>query len=78
MVPQTIAANTLTFTINYKIENEVFTGHVGKLAEAQTWGTDTHTIYTISVGPETIDFDVNSVAGWITSPDSQQPSVSID
>ena len=77
MVPQTIDANILTFTINYKIGDEVFTGHVGKLAEAQTWGTDTHTIYTISVGPETIDFAVNSVNDWTNSP-TTQPSVSID
>lgn len=77
MVPQTIAANTLTFTINYKIGNELFTGHVGKLAAEQTWGTDTHTTYTISVGPDVIDFTVSTVNGWENIP-TTQPSVSIN
>lgn len=64
MVPQTIAANTLTFTIDFKIGTEVFTAQVGKLTLAQTWGTDTHTTYTISVGPDVIDFTVSNVCGW--------------
>lgn len=77
MVPQIIAADALTFTINYKIGEEEFIGHVGKLDEAQTWGTDTHTIYTISVGPEAIEFTVSSVNDWTNSP-TEQPGVSID
>ena len=69
MVPQTIAANTLTFTIDFQIKHsdtdiETFTAQVGKLAVAQIWGTDTHTTYTISVGPDVIDFTVSNVCGW--------------
>lgn len=67
MVPQTIAANTLTFTIDFKIGDEVFTGQTGIVAAAQTWGTDTHTTYTINVAPNLINFDVNSVADWTNS-----------
>lgn len=69
MVPQTIAANDLTFTINYTINGEDFTAQVGQVATAQTWGTDTHTTYTIIVAPNVINFDVNSVAGWTTKPE---------
>lgn len=63
MVPQTIAAETLTFTIDYVIDGETYTAHTGKLAAEQIWGTDSHTIYTISVGPDVINFDV-SVCDW--------------
>ena len=63
MVPQTIAANTLTFTINYEIDGETYTAHVGKIANAQVWGTDSHTTYTITVGPDQIDFSV-TVCDW--------------
>ena len=69
MVPQTIAANDLTFTINYTINGEAFTAQAGSVTTAQTWGTDTHTTYTIIVAPNVINFDVNSVAGWTTKPE---------
>lgn len=66
MVPQTVAE--LTFTLNYTITyadatTENFLAHTGKLT-AQTWGTDTHTTYTIIVGPAPIEFEVNTVAGF--------------
>ena len=76
MVPQTIAASTLKFTVDFTItykdddddpENNVteeFIGHEGTLATAQIWGTDTHTTYTIKVGPQPIEFDVTSVKGF--------------
>lgn len=64
MVPQTIAASTLTFTIDFTIGTEVFTAQVGKLTAEQIWGTDAHTTYTITVGPDKIDFAVNSVCDW--------------
>lgn len=66
MVPQEIAASTLTFTIDYKINEtgEVFTAQVGKLSAEQIWGTDAHTTYTITVGPDEIKFNVSSVCGW--------------
>ena len=66
MVPQAIAASTLKFTVDFTITykaggSENFVGHEGTLATAQTWGTDTHTAYTIKVGPQPIEFDVTSV-----------------
>ncbi|MBR3937826.1 MAG: fimbrillin family protein [Bacteroidaceae bacterium] len=64
MVPQAIAANTLTFTINFTVDGEPFNGHVGKIAAAQTWGTDSHFTYTLTIAPETIEFDVKSIAGF--------------
>lgn len=64
MVPQAIAANTLTFTINFKVDGEPFIGHVGKIAAAQTWGTDSHFTYTITIDPATIEFDVASITGF--------------
>ena len=69
MVPQTIAANGLKFTITYEINGETFTNQTGEVTTEQIWGTDTHTTYTISVAPNVIDFTVNSVAGWKTTPD---------
>lgn len=72
MVPQTIAASTLKFTVDFTITykaggSENFVGHEGTLAEAQTWGTDTHTTYTIKVGPQPIEFDVKTVKGFTNS-----------
>ncbi len=64
IVPQLIAPNTLTFTIDFKIGDEVFSAQVGKLTSQQVWGTDAHTTYTISVGPDVIDFNVTNVYGW--------------
>ena len=69
MVPQTIAANTLAFTINYEIDGETYTAHVGTLAKAQIWGTDSHTTYTITVGPDVINFSA-TVCPWDNSPAS--------
>ena len=68
MVPQTIAANDLKFTIDFKIGDEVFTAQTGEVTTAQTWGTDTHTTYTITVAPNVINFKVDSVAGWTPTP----------
>ena len=81
MVPQIIAANALTFTIDFKIKHsetdvETFTAQVGKLASKQVWGTDTHTTYTISVGPDVIDFSVSSVCGWDAG--KPEPDVEIE
>ena len=81
MVPQTIAASTLKFTVDFTITykaggSEKFVGHEGTLATAQTWGTDTHTTYTIKVGPQPIEFDVTSVSGFTNKPETQ-PGLSI-
>ena len=64
MVPQQIAANTLKFTVSYTLNNEEFTDQEGYITTAQTWGTDSHTLYTITVGPLAIKFDVNSVCDF--------------
>jgi len=71
MVPQTIADSTLTFSVKYTI---VYSdGTVDKSAakasvgDAQVWGTDSQTTYTLKVGPSgdsKILFDVASIAGW--------------
>lgn len=78
MVPQTVAE--LTFTLNYTITyadatTENFLAHTGKLT-AQTWGTDTHTTYTIIVGPAPIEFEVNTVNGFRDADDN--PELPID
>lgn len=67
MIPQTIAANTLTFTISYTIGTETFTDQVGVVEDIQKWGTDTHTTYTIGVGPNIIEF-TGTVSDWTTKP----------
>ena len=64
MVPQTIDADKLTFTIDFEIDGEKFVAQVGKLATEQVWGTDAVITYTISVGPDVIDFDVAKVCNW--------------
>lgn len=69
MVPQTVG--TLTFTLDYTITYtdgvvENFKSQTGTLT-AQTWGTDTHTTYTIKVGPEPIEFEVKTVSGFTNS-----------
>ena len=63
MVPQTIAANELKFKLTYTLEysdgmSEDYTDYEGVLTTAQTWGTDTHTTYTLTIGPKPIKFDV--------------------
>lgn len=77
MVPQAIAANGLTFTIDFVIDEEEFIGQVGKLATAQVWGTDAHITYTISVGPDKIDFNVTDVCGWDNKPETE-PGLEIE
>jgi len=64
MVPQEIADGALTFTIDYTIDDEPFNAHVGTVSGVQTWGTDSHTTYTLTIGPATIEFDVKSVCGF--------------
>lgn len=64
MVPQNIAAETLTFTIDYTVAGEPFKAHVGKIEAAQVWGTDSHITYTLTIGPKTIEFDVKSICNF--------------
>lgn len=75
MVPQTIAAETLKFTVNYTIDNEPFVNQVSALSTAQTWGTDSHTTYTLTIGPAAIEFDVTSVCDFCYTAPGQNPSV---
>ncbi len=64
MVPQTVASGDLCFTVDYEIDGEQFTAQVGFVPGDQIWGTDSHTTYTILVGPNPILFDVNSVCDF--------------
>ncbi len=64
MVPQSFAADVLTFTIDYTVNDEPFTAQVGKIGSTQTWGTDSHVTYTLTVGPQAIEFDVTSVCDF--------------
>ena len=69
MVPQSIAANTLEFTVTYTFDDgagytETFTDQPAKLTAIQTWGTDSHTTYTLDIKPAEIIFDVTSVCGF--------------
>lgn len=75
MVPQTIAAETLTFTVNYTIDEEPFVNQVSALSTAQTWGTDSHTTYTLTIGPAAIEFDVESVCDFCYTAPGQTPNV---
>ena len=69
MVPQSIAANTLEFTVSYTFNDgngytEDFSDQPAKLTTAQTWGTDSYTTYTLDIKPAEIVFDVTSVCGF--------------
>lgn len=78
MVPQVItytaaqgntAATGLTFNVEYTMtltDNKTTEDFVvsGVVPATQTWGTDSYTNYTIIVGPDPIEFDVVSVAGF--------------
>ncbi len=64
MVPQTIAADALTFTIDFTIDNEPFKAQVGHVTVQQIWGTDSHITYTLTIDPKAIEFDVESIAGF--------------
>ena len=75
MVPQEIAAETLTFTVDYTINGEPFTNQVSALAAAQTWGTDSYTKYTLAIGPSAIEFDVETVCDFCYTAPEQTPNV---
>ncbi|MBR5159115.1 MAG: fimbrillin family protein [Bacteroidaceae bacterium] len=64
MVPQTIAADALTFTINFTVDGEPFNAQVGHVTTQQIWGTDSHITYTLTIAPAAIEFDVASIAGF--------------
>ena len=69
MVPQTIAANGLTFTVTYTYTGtdsytETFTNQTATLTNAQTWGTDSYTNYTIDINPVALTFNVTSICNF--------------
>ena len=64
IVPQDVTS--LTFTVSFTVDGETFKNHTGTIANQQ-WGADSHYTYTITVGPEAIEFDVTSVKGWATN-----------
>jgi hypothetical protein len=69
MVPQAIAANALEFTVTYTFDDgagytETFTDQPAKVTTAQTWGTDSHTTYTLDIKPAEIIFDVTSICDF--------------
>lgn len=75
MVPQQIAANTLEFTVSYTFNDgngytETFTNQPAKLTGAQTWGTDSHTKYTLDIKPAEIIFDVATICGFDVTGDN--------
>ena len=61
MVPQENV--DLKFTISYMIGTETFLAHEATIQD-QTWEPNTHYIYTITVGPDEILFDVDDIASW--------------
>ena len=73
MVPQSIQANSLKFYVTYSYTStdgnysETFTNQEATLTSAQTWGTDSHTTYTLDIKPNAITFDVTSVCGFCVS-----------
>jgi hypothetical protein len=79
MVPQNIAASTLTFTVDYTFKDgtysETFENQVATLTAAQVWGTDSHTTYTLDIKPAAIEFDVNSICGFDVNGGQDNPIV---
>jgi len=67
MVPQTIDANDLTFTIDFTVDGEPFKDQVGNVTTEQIWGTDSHITYTLTIDPKAIEFDVASIVGFTNS-----------
>lgn len=80
--PAVLESGGLKFIISYKIirgvpdtsdnrpnddiDDEIFTNQEGTLQMEQTWGTNTHTTYTIIVGPDAIEFGTPSIESWTT------------
>lgn len=67
IVPQTIAANELVFSVSYTLGGITYTNQTAKLTTAQTWAPNQFTTYTLTIGPEVIEFGVNSITGWTSA-----------
>ena len=73
MVPQNVG--DLEFVISFKIgDDETFLKHEGKIENVK-WETNTHYIYTISVGPKPIEFSVKTVESWGNGTDSGSTTI---
>ena len=72
MVPQNVG--DLEFVISFKIGDETFLKHEGKIENVK-WETNTHYIYTISVGPKPIEFSVETVESWDNGTDSGSTTI---
>ena len=76
MVPQQIAytapSTGLTFTVTYTYSDgaaqnpytETFTDQVAVVPSTQTWGTDSHTTYTLDIKPNEIKFGVTTICNF--------------
>lgn len=64
IVPQTIAANGLVFTVSYTLGGLTYTNQTAKLTTEQTWAPNQFTTYTLTIGPEAIEFGVQNITGW--------------
>ena len=88
MVPQNIATDQLTFTLDYTYYNdendthtdalnddynEAYPAQVAVVPSAQTWGTDACIIYTIDIKPASIDFDVDEICNFDAKEQSYGP-----
>ena len=71
-VTPVVSESGLTFIVSYKIVRgegtnaveEEFMNQVGILKTDQTWSTNTHTTYTIIVGPDAIVFGDPDINPW--------------
>ena len=79
MVPQNIPASTLTFTVDFTYTDgsytETYENQVATLTDAQVWGTDSHTTYTLDIKPQAIVFDVASICGFDVNGGQTDPVV---
>ena len=64
IVPQTIAAEGLVFTVSYTLDGLEYNEHVAKLSASQVWEPNQFTTYTLTIGPEAIEFGTQVVEGW--------------
>lgn len=64
IVPQTIAADVLKFTVSYTLGGIAFNGEFATLNTEQVWAPNQFTTYTLTIGPEVIEFGTQVVDGW--------------
>ena len=62
IVPQSVAS--LTFTVSYTLGGIVYNNQEATFDVAQVWNPNQHTVYTLTVGPEAIEFGVDEILSW--------------